>query len=318
MSETDPLVETDLKTEVPEALPDLDTLSKSEVQEEAEQLREAIRHHDRLYYEKNRPAISDAAYDRLFGRLQEIEEAFPDLRTEDSPTRRVGSPPVDRLERVEHRAPMLSLDAVLEAEGMRDFDRFVRDQAGERVRYVLEPKFDGFSVEIVYRDGVFEHGSTRGDGEVGEDISRNLQTLRAVPLRLESPDEAPSLLAIRGEVLLRKSGFQELNKRRIEAGKEPFANPRNAAAGMMRQLDSSKLVGLPFDIVFYELLAAEGDTPKTHEELLEALSDQGLVTDPHRETTTDPADIERFHQRMLDERESFEVEIDGVVIKLDD
>ena len=293
-------------------------LSRREARAEAEALREAIARHDRLYYVENRPQISDAAYDRLRRRLEALEEAFEELRTPDSPTTRVGAPPAVRLERVEHAAPMLSLQAAFERAEVEDFDRSVRQRAPGRVRYALEPKFDGFSVEIVYRNGVFERGATRGDGLVGEDITRNLRSVRSIPLRLRHRQSAPGRLVVRGEVFLRKQGFQAMNRERLERGEEPFANPRNAAAGMMRQLDPRRVAGRPFDAVFYDLLAVGGAPFASHAEVLRAFRRWGLRTDPLNRFASSLREIGRFHRSLGARRERLAYEIDGVVIKVDD
>lgn len=171
---------------------DVKDLDKQEARKEVEALREGIDHHDYLYYVKNRPEISDTVYDRLFRRLQELEEAFPELQSDNSPTRRVGAAPAEELEKIRHAGSMLSLNAVLEGEEIRRFHDFVRRETGnDRITCVLEPKFDGLSVEIVYEDGEFHHGATRGDGETGENISGNLKTVRSIPLRLLKSDGGP-------------------------------------------------------------------------------------------------------------------------------
>jgi DNA ligase (NAD+) len=306
----------DFKRRAPRRFRDIEGLPRGEARAEAAALREAIAYHDHLYYAKSRPRISDAAYDRLFRRLEELETAFPELRTSDSPTQRVGTAPVDKLPRVRHAAPMLSLQAVLDEAEVRDFDRFVRRQAGERVTYALEPKFDGFSVEVVYRNGVFHHGATRGDGETGEDISENLKTVRAVPLRLRG--KTPAQLAVRGEVFLEREGFRAMNRRRVEQGDEPFANPRNAAAGLMRQLDSRKVAGHPFAAVFYDVLRVEGARFATHREVLRAFERWGLPTDPHNRSATRLDEVTRFHKALFEERDRLAYEVDGIVVKLDD
>ncbi|MFP3870923.1 MAG: helix-hairpin-helix domain-containing protein [Syntrophobacteria bacterium] len=224
-----------------------------------EALREGIDHHDYLYYVKNKPEISDAVYDRLFHRLQQLEQAFPQLQSDTSPTRRVGAEPVDELKKVRHTEMMLSLNAALEAREVEEFDDFIRRNIGDaKVVYVVEPKFDGLSVEVVYENGEFRYGATRGNGEVGEDISENIKTIRTLPLRLQKNGGAPSFLAVRGEIFMSKKGFQEVNKERVERGREPFANPRNAAAGIMRQLE------------------LEGFAEKSAKQLYEAI--QGTVT----------------------------------------
>jgi len=306
----------DFERGAPRRFRDVGELSRAEARAEAAALREAIAYHDRLYYGKGRPRISDAAYDRLFRRLQELEETFPALRTAGSPTQRVGSAPLDALRRVAHAAPMLSLQAVLEEDEVEDFDRLVRQRAGDGVAYALEPKFDGFAVEVVYRDGSFHHGATRGDGETGEDISENLKTIRAVPLRLSG--RPPARLAVRGEVYLERQGFRAMNRERVERGEEPFANPRNAAAGLMRQLDSRRLAGLPFRAVFYDLLRAEGARFASHRECLRAFDRWGLPTDPHNHSATRLAQIARFHRKLYAERDRLAYEADGIVVKVDD
>jgi DNA ligase (NAD+) len=289
------------------------------------QLREAIRHHDILYYVHNRPAIADAVYDRLFRRLQEMEEAFPELRSDTSPTRRVGAPPVEYLKKVAHLSPMLSLQSVLEEREMRGFDDFIRRQAGIREpAYVVEPKLDGLSVEIVYRDGVFQHGATRGDGETGEDISENLRTIRSVPLQLDRTERLPALLSARGEVLMTKSGFQALNRRRIERGEEPFANPRNAAAGTVRQLDSRKVAGKPLVVFFYEAVtpheavAAPPDGFDSHWQMLQELPRWGLPTNPLNRLCRSLEEIARCREELSRMRDELDYDLDGIVVKLDD
>ena len=296
---------------------DIDDLDKEAARKEIEALREGINYHDYLYYVKNKPEISDATYDKLFRRLQKLETAFPDLQSATSPTRRVGAEPVDELEKVDHAAPMLSLNAVLEAGGFDDFHDFVRRRTGKKgVTYVLEPKFDGFSVEIVYRDGTFAYGATRGNGRTGEDISANLKTIGSVPLRLQNAEGAPEFLAVRGEVFMKKEGFQALNQERIEKGQEPFANPRNAAAGTMRQLDPAKVAHRPLDIYFYDILKIDGRDFSCHWDALAHLRKWGLKTDPDNRKVSSAKDVTSYHRDMAEKREGLEYEIDGIVVKL--
>ncbi|MBM3285645.1 MAG: NAD-dependent DNA ligase LigA, partial [Candidatus Aminicenantes bacterium] len=300
---------------------DIKKMTLEEARREVEALREGIEYHNYLYYVKNQPAISDAVFDRLFRRLQEIEEAFPGLQSETSPTRKVGAPPLDRLKKVRHVAPMLSLNSVLKEEEAEDFDRFIRRNTGsENVAYVLEPKFDGFSVEVVYRNGVFERGATRGDGETGEDISENLKTIRALLLRLQQADgeKMPSFLAVRGEVIMSRKAFQKLNKERIERGETPFANPRNAAAGIMRQLDSKKVADKPLDIFFYDILRVEGREFSSHWEELQRFPEWGLRTEAHNVRCSTLKEIKDYRAKLAAQREELDYEIDGIVIKLDD
>lgn len=296
----------------------IEELSEDRAREQVEALREAIDDHDHRYYVQNDPAIADAAYDRLFARLQALEEAFPDGRSPDSPTGRVGAPPVDALEKARHAAPMLSLDAALEERDVEAFLDFVRRNldAGEPT-FALEPKFDGLSVELVYEGGRFRRGSTRGDGETGEDITHNLRTVRTLPLRLRG-DGCPDRLAVRGEVFLLRRGFQDMNRARVEQGREPFANPRNAAAGLMRQFDSRQVAGKPFDLFCYEILRVDGTSFSSHRDALRALQRWGLKTCPLNGHGSSLDDIRAFRERLARRREDLDYEIDGIVIEVDD
>jgi DNA ligase (NAD+) len=298
----------------------VEKLSEEEARREIEALREGIEYHNYLYYVKDQPRISDAVYDKLFKRLQELEEAFPPLQSDVSPTRRVGAPPADELKKVKHAEAMLSLNAGLEEEKAREFDDFVRRNTdSQKVVYVLEPKFDGLSVEVVYEEGMLKYGATRGDGERGEDISDNLKTIPTVPLHLQRREHVPSFLSTRGEVLMSKEGFQQLNRERIEKGEEPFANPRNAAAGTMRQLDSKKVAGKPLDIFFYEILKAEGGQQfSSHWEVLRQFPPWGLKTAPHNKRCSTFDEVKQYHQELSQKRDKLDYEIDGIVIKLDD
>lgn len=298
---------------------DISKISKEEAREEIEALREGIEYHNYLYYVINKPAISDSLYDKLFHRLQDLEEAFPEFQSDTSPTQRVGVEPLNKLKKIKHTAPMLSLNAALDEDEARDFYRFVSRNADDLdVDYVVEPKFDGLSVEIVYRDGKFEYGATRGDGETGEDISANIKTIRAVPLILQKPDheEVPSFLAVRAEVFMPKKGFQKLNKERLEKGEEPFSNPRNAAAGLMRQLDSKNVAGKPLDIYFYDILQVEGKKFSTHWEVLEMLPRWGLKRDELNKKCSGFDEIASYHKDLFQRRDELEYEIDGIVIKV--
>ncbi len=297
---------------------DIAKMDRGEAEEEVAALREGIDYHDHRYYVRNQPVISDALYDKLFKRLQDLEDAFPKLRSPNSPTQRVGAEPVDKLTKVDHAAPMLSLNAALETQAFDEFHDFVRRRTDQhRVTYVLEPKLDGFSVEIVYREGAFDHGATRGNGRTGEDITKNLRTIRSLPLHLRDEDEPPELLSVRGEVLMQKAGFQELNRERIEKGESPFANPRNAAAGTMRQLDPHKVADRPLDIIFYDILKIDGVSFETHWETLEAMREWGLKTDPANRKVSAAEDVKAYHREMAEKRDDLDYDIDGIVIKLD-
>lgn len=298
----------------------VEQLDADEAGAEVEALREAIEYHDHRYYVKNDPVISDATYDALFSRLEQLEDQFPQWRSSSSPTRRVGAPPDSDVARVEHLAPMLSLEAISEASEMEEFDDFIRREVnGGDVRYAVEPKFDGFSVEVVYRDGLFERGSTRGDGRMGEDISRNLRTIRTLPLRLRNRESAPKLLAVRGEVYMPRDAFQRLNRRRTERGEKTFANPRNAAAGTMRQLDPAVVERRPLDVFFYDLMHREGGPElETHHQVLEMFDEWGLQTNFFERLCRDVQDVEKIYEKLVRRRQELNYEIDGLVAKVDD
>lgn len=294
-------------------------LDETEARREVRHLTEALRHHNYLYYVKNAPVISDSDWDWMLKRLQRLEEHFPELQDPNSPTQRVGAAPVGELARVEHYAPMLSLNSALEEGEIETFDAFIRRNSdGRRVRYMVEPKLDGLSVEVVYRDGAFVSGATRGDGRYGEDISRNLKAIPAIPLALRSAGNPPPFLSVRGEVFMTKSGFHALNKDRTERGDDPFANPRNAAAGTVRQLDPKNTAGKPLDVYFYDILAVEGFEAGTHREVLDAFPDWGLKTNPLNRYVDSLEEIRSYRRKLSEDRDDLDYEIDGIVIKLDD
>jgi len=299
------------------SFPPLDGGDAAAYRAESVALAAAIRFHDHSYYVLDTPRIADGTYDVLFARLQALEDAFPELRAADSPTQRVGGAVKSELPAVLHQAPMQSLDSAADENAVREFDERVRKGVEEDVvDYVAELKFDGLSIEAVYRDGVLEVGATRGDGERGEDVTDNLRTVSSIPLRLNG--DAPSLLAVRGEVYVPLEGFHRLNRERLEQDQEPFANPRNLAAGAIRQLDSSITATRPLDAYFYDILAVEWGgltAPADHMEELERLRQWGFkVNDRGRHC----ADIEvaiAYHHELDAERDDLPYEIDGVVIK---
>jgi DNA ligase (NAD+) len=299
-----------------------ENLPEDEAREQAEQLRAAVRYHDQRYYVENDPTIGDRAYDALFARLRGLEDAF-DLRTEDSPTRRVGGPPRDELPDVEHVAPMRSIDQGGEADEVREFDRRVRegladggylDDPDGDIQYYCEPKFDGLSVEVVYEDGVFERAATRGDGEVGDDVTANVRTIPSVPQRLRG--DHPDFLAVRGEVYMPRPAFQAYNRELIEDGEEPFANPRNAAAGTLRQLDPSVTAERPLSVFFFDVL--DGAEFDTREEMHETFPGWGLRVNDRVELVDDIEGAIDYRDARLAERDELDYEIDGVVISVDD
>jgi DNA ligase (NAD+) len=291
----------------------VDALSPETAQAQAAALREAIRYHDHQYYVESDPNIADRTYDVLFARLEAVESAF-DLHTPDSPTQRVGAEPLDELGDIEHVAPMLSLDSSAEADDVRAFDDRVRRAVGA-VQYVCEPKFDGLSVEVVYEEGRYERAATRGDGQVGEDVTENVRTIRTVPLRLRG--DPPGRLTLRGEVYMPRDAFQAFNRERVEAGEDPFANPRNAAAGTLRQLDPSITADRPLACTFFDVLEADY-TFETIREQHSTLPDWGLPVPEDVERVEDIEAAIEYRDTLLAAREELDYEVDGVVIKVDD
>lgn len=294
-------------------------MTKAEARQRIERLAGEIRGHDHRYYVLDQPSIADAAYDRLFRELQDLEARFPDLAAPDSPTQRVGGGLRTAFQKVRHLQPMLSIDSLMAPKEVLEFDGRVRKGLEvERVTYVAEPKFDGLSVELVYQDGVFVRGSTRGDGESGEDITGNLRTIRALPLRLGA--DGPSLrgtIAVRGEALMTLAEFEALNRRLIEHGDEPFANPRNAAAGTVRQLDPRITAARRLDLYAYEVMAAEAFAPRTQTATLDALRGWGFHVERNVRICEGIEDALRYHDELHARRDTLEYEIDGVVIKVD-
>ena len=291
-------------------------MTKEEARRRIEELRELIRYHNYRYYVLDSPEISDAEYDRLFRELQELEEKFPEFVTPDSPTQRVGAQPAEEFGTVPHTIPMLSLDNAMDEEEVREFDERVKRFLGtdEDIEYVAEPKLDGLGVELVYERGRLVVGSTRGDGFVGEDVTQNLRTIRAVPLVLLG--DPPERLEVRGEVIMHIEDFRELNRRRAEEGEPPFANPRNAAAGSVRQLDPRITASRPLDIFFYGVGQVVGREFSTHWEVLQALRSWGLRTNPLNRLCRNVDEAVDYYRELLKIREELPYEADGVVIKV--
>ncbi len=294
-------------------------MNRTQAEKRIRELHTEIRHHDFLYYVKDAPEISDEAYDALFRELQALEQQFPELLTPDSPTQRVAGVPLDRFPTVEHTAPMLSLDSSQEASQLERFDERVRKVVGGDVAYVTDPKLDGASVELVYEHGALVRAATRGDGQVGEGITENVRTIRSAPLRLRDKDRAvPTFLAVRGEVIMRVAAFEQLNQRLLKEDREPFANPRNAAAGSLRQLDPQVTAARPLDLFVYDILASEGAAIGTQWEALAALRDWGLPVNELARRVESVGEILPYHQELYGQRDDLQYEIDGVVVKLDD
>lgn len=285
-------------------------------------LKKEINYHNHRYYVLDDPEISDAGYDRLFRRLEEIEGRFPDLITTDSPTQRVGAPPLTKFEPATHTIPMLSLSNAFDEKDVVEFDRRIKKflRRENEILYAVEPKLDGVAVELVYSDGIFLVGSTRGDGITGENITQNLKTIKSIPLTLIRREGMgmPSRLAVRGEVCLGVSAFKKLNRKRIEEGEPPFANPRNAAAGSLRQLDSNVTAKRPLDCLCYGIGDVLGVNFTTHQEILHMLSCWGFKVTRHVRSCSGTKEIIDYYRHIMTIREELPYEIDGLVIKVDD
>jgi DNA ligase (NAD+) len=301
---------------------DLDGTTREEAGQRIDKLRGELRHHEHAYYVLDRPEISDAAYDALFKELLALERAFPDLVTPDSPTRRVGGDVLPSFPEVRHLAPMISLESITDADEVRRFDERIRKALpAARVAYLVEPKFDGLSIEAVYVNGQLDRVSTRGDGERGEGITENVKTIHSVPLRLRPGSGAPvpAVLSVRGEAIMHARDFERLNRDLELEGKPLFANPRNAAAGSIRQLDPRITARRRLDVFFYDILHAEGAPPlATALDELRVMGDWGLRAAPEARELCTIDEVVAYHREMENRRHSLGYEIDGIVVKLAD
>lgn len=283
-----------------------------------EELREQIRYHNHRYYVLDDPQLPDAGYDRLLGELQKLENEHPELLSEDSPTRRVGAQPLAAFGQVKHQVPMLSLDNAFSDTELADFDRRARERLQvEDIEYTAEPKLDGLAVSLVYVGGVLQQAATRGDGNTGEDITLNIRTIPCIPLRLLG-DDYPATLEVRGEVFISHQGFRQLNEQAVRDEQKPFANPRNAAAGSLRQLDPRVTAKRPLEMYCYGSgLVAGGTLPDRHSAILQRLRQWGLRVYPGVERVTGLQGCIDYYRSMEEQRESLPFDIDGVVFKLD-
>ncbi|MFB3064115.1 MAG: NAD-dependent DNA ligase LigA [Gammaproteobacteria bacterium] len=285
-----------------------------------EKLRQQIRHHNHLYYVLDDPELSDARYDKLLRELRKLEAENPDLITDDSPTQRVGAEPVKAFAQVHHRLPMLSLENAFDEDELRNFDRRLRSRLklddSEEVEYTAEPKLDGLAVSILYENGKLVRGATRGDGSTGEDVTHNIKTIQAIPLRL-SGSECPPLLEVRGEVILPRAGFDELNARARRKGDKEFVNPRNAAAGSLRQLDPGITAQRPLDIYFYGIgEISAGFSVATHSMGMQLLRQWGLKISPEMAVLSGVDKCLAYYAAIFEKRISLPYDIDGVVFKV--
>ncbi len=288
-----------------------------------DELREQIRHHNYLYHVLDSPEVPDAEYDRLMRELTSLEAEHPELVTPDSPTQRVGDAPITAFGTVEHKLPMLSLDNAFSEEELRDFSRRVSDRLDlgddeAELEYAAEPKLDGAAVSLLYEDGVFVRAATRGDGRTGEDITHNVRTIESEPLKLLGNGYPPTL-EVRGEVYMPKAGFEEYNRKAAAAGEKTFVNPRNAAAGSLRQLDPRLTAERPLDMYAYSVgIVDGGDLPDRHSEVLDRLQEWGLRVSPERAVVRGAAGCFRYYERLGEIRNALAYEIDGVVFKVNE
>lgn len=299
----------------------------SEDKMRAQALAREIHDHDIRYHVQDAPVISDAEYDRMMRELRELEERYPALASPDSPTMRVGAPPLDSFAAFLHEPPMRSLENAVSEEEVFAFEerakRFLLqtyDRSVDAFDFTCEPKLDGLAVEVIYEKGFFHSGGTRGNGTSGEDITQNLKTVRGIPLRLRAPEggpEPPAYLAVRGEVFMNLEGFEKLNRERLENEEPPFANPRNAAAGSLRQLDSRITATRPLDVAFYAVGRVEGFSFQSQSHLLEALPKWGLPVSPVWRKCANLSEAVGFYEELLNGREDAPYEQDGVVLKVD-
>ncbi|MCX7958770.1 MAG: NAD-dependent DNA ligase LigA, partial [Deltaproteobacteria bacterium] len=286
------------------------------------ELREEIERHNYNYYVLDNPVISDAEYDRLMIELTELEEKYPQFKSPDSPTQKVGGKPRDEFRKFTHPEPMLSLSNVYSESEFFDFHSRIGKLLGrEDFRYIIEPKYDGLAVELIYRNGIFEVGSTRGDGTTGEDVTDNIRTIKSLPLNLNRSAEKgtliPDELILRGEVIIFKDDFKRLNEKRLEEGETLFANPRNAAAGSLKQLDPKITASRPLRIFIYSIIRPP-DSIKNQSDFLSYAKALGLPVSEFVRLAETPSDVISFYNDMLERRHSLKFDIDGIVIKVNE
>jgi len=287
-----------------------------------ERLKDELNRHNYLYYVLDDPSIPDSEYDRLMRSLQDIEGEFPELRSADSPSQRVGGEALKGFSQVSHNVPMLSLDNAFSDEDMSDFDRRIKERlklgGSDKIAYVCEPKLDGVAVSLVYEKGLLVRGATRGDGSVGEDITVNVRTINSIPLKLRGTD-FPELLEVRGEIYISQQGFDQLNQKALRAGDKPFVNPRNAAAGSLRQLDSKITATRPLEMFAYSAGQYRAQAkPDSHFKMLGNLADWGFKINRHIQLVEGIAACEKYYQQLAALRDQLDYEIDGIVYKVSD
>jgi DNA ligase (NAD+) len=302
--------------EQPEERHESEERRRSEAKRRVEELRDTLHHHEYRYHVLDDPEISDAEYDELMGELRGFEEEFPELVTPDSPTQRVGGAPTELFAPTRHRLPMLSLDNAFSWEELEAWGKRVERIVGQQADFVCELKIDGLAVRLTYEDGQFVQGATRGDGYVGDDITQNIRTIRQVPMKLRD-ENPPPVLEVRGEVYLPVKAFEQLNEQLLEGGQRAFSNPRNAAAGSLRQKDPNVTASRPLRLWCHGAGAVEGRRFQRHSELLTYLGSAGLPVDPQAKRVDSLQEVFAFCERWQKDRHSIDYEIDGVVVKVD-
>ncbi|MFS0820655.1 NAD-dependent DNA ligase LigA [Bacillus sp. 1P02SD] len=288
-------------------------MDKTTAQERVRELHELLNQYNYEYHVLDKPSVPDAEYDRLIRELIQLEEDFPELKTGDSPTVRVGGQVLESFQKVEHQIPMLSLGNAFNEQDLRDFDRRARQAVGDSISYVCELKIDGLAVSLRYEQGRFVQGSTRGDGTIGEDITVNLKTIRSIPLRLKKPLD----IEVRGEAFMPRKSFERLNTKRLQNEEEPFANPRNAAAGSLRQLDPKIAASRNLDIFLYAIADTTNLGVDSHSEGLNMLDEVGFKTNPERRKCATIEEVLEYITEWTEKRPSLAYDIDGIVIKVD-
>ncbi|KMM35787.1 NAD-dependent DNA ligase LigA [Alkalihalobacillus macyae] len=289
-------------------------MTMKEEAKRVEELRQLLNHYNYEYHVLDQPTVPDAEYDRMMNELLTLEEENPELKTQDSPTQRVGGPPLSGFQKVEHRVPMLSLGNAFGEDELKDFDRRVRERIGENFSYVCELKIDGLAVSLIYEDGVLVRGATRGDGTVGEDITQNLKTIPAIPLRLSENVS----MEVRGEAYMPKPSFLKLNEAREKNEQDVFANPRNAAAGSLRQLDPKIAASRNLSVFVYGVGTVEGREIDSHSDGLDFLNELGFKTNPEWKRCETIEDVIKFIGGWIEKRPDLSYEIDGIVVKVDE
>jgi DNA ligase (NAD+) len=293
-------------------------MDKKQAKKELKSLKERIKLHDHKYYVENKPQISDYEYDMLISQVKNIESKYPELADKDSPTKNIGKDTIDGFKKLKHRVPMLSIDNTYSYDELIEFDkRIKKNLPGQNVSYTAELKIDGVSVSLFYHKGVFQHGATRGDGKTGDDVTNNLKTIKSIPLSVKMREKFPDEIEVRGEVFMDRAAFEGINIQKKLINEDPFANPRNAAAGSLKLLDPDMVCKRALDILIYGVGYCNDELPDTHSGVLEFLKSQGFSTSPHAKRCGDIHEVVDYCEDWQEKRRTLNYDIDGVVIKVD-